>query len=163
MKFGYHNSTAKSKSFYQSIMISYLSYSYMKNRKLDSNFVLKCQEELPETELPIQHMDTDDPEFEQLQHILNDPNIDPEMYREIMSETKNIGLQPIKFNQLHAQIKNDLEEDSWMGLRFLLNWRPTNLFTTETQLILDDKTKGFQKYRLSATTIVPGNGLFYMF
>ena len=73
-----------------------------------------------------------------------------------MKESQNIGYQPLKFNQLHAGIKNDMEEDSWMGLRLTLNWRPTNLFNTETQLIIDDK-KGFNKYRVSATTICPGN------
>ena len=105
--------------------------------------------------MPITLFDSDDPEFEQLQHILNDPNIDPEMYKDIMKESQNIGIQPLKFNQLHAQIKYDLEEDSWMGLRVLLNWRPTNLFNTETQIIIDDRNR-FNKYRVSATTIVPG-------
>ena len=150
----FNNFKFKSKNSFVSTLIA---VSFFKIAK--QNNILKSHEEPKETEIPITLFDSDDPEFEELQQILNDPNIDPEMYREIMMESKNIGLQPIKFNQLHAQIKNDLEEDSWHGLRIFLNWRPTNLFSTETVLVIDDKQKGLSKYRISATTIVPGNFL----
>jgi len=143
----------KSSKTKYSLIVSYITVSYL---KINNKNKLKSHEEAPETEFPISPFDSDDPEFEQLQHILNDPNIDPDTYREIMMESQNIGIQPLKFNQLHAQIKNDLEEDSWSGLRINLNWRPTNLFNTETLLIIDDKQRGLSKYRISATTIVPG-------
>ncbi len=140
-----------------STVISYFVAAHVYRHKKK----LKCHEEAPETELPISHIDTDDPEFQQLQQILSDPNIDREMYEQILNESHNIGIQPMKFNLLHNQIKNDLEEDNWSGLRVNLNWRPTTLFNSENQFILDDKNKGLNRYRISATTIIPGNYTAY--
>ena len=159
MNFGNFKTNSKTAKPKYSLIISYLTASFY---KLNQNKTLKSHEEASETEMLITLFDADDPEFEQLQHILNDPNLDPEMYKEIMMESQNFGIQPLKFNQLHAQIKYDLEEDSWMGLRILLNWRPTNLFNTETQIIVDDRNR-FNKYRVSATTIVPGTIIARLF
>ncbi len=115
----------------------------------------KCHEDAPETEMPVNLFDGEDPEFEQLQEILNDPNIDPEMYKEIMMESKNIGIQPLKFSQMHGQVKHDFDDDCWKGLRLNINWKPTQMFNTETILDIDGKSKALSKYRLSATTMIP--------
>jgi hypothetical protein len=97
----------------------------------------------------------DDPEFEQLQQILTDPTIDPEMYKQIMNETKNIGIQPLKFGQMHSQIKNDIEEQTWSGLRVKMNWKPTNMFNSELDILLNNNQKTKGQYKISAQTVVP--------
>jgi len=147
---------SKAKATY-ALFFPFLLSSLKQKSKVNTS---KCHEEPSETELPVNQFDIDDPEFEQLQQILNDPNIDPETYKEIMMEQKNVGITPMKFNQLHGGIKNDLEDELWGGLRLSLNWKPTNMFTTETMLTLDNKAKPMTKYRLSATTIVPGNNFY---
>lgn len=137
-----------------SLLFPFIIGNFVKSKSISKN-TLKCKEELPETEHPVSPFDSDDPDFEQLQQILNDPHIDPEMYKEIMMESKQIGIQPLKFNQLHAQIKKDLDDDVWTGLRLNLNWRPTNMFNSEFIYNIDGNPKP-GKFRLSATTIVPG-------
>ena len=137
------------------LFFPFIISNYMKTKKDKSS--MKCHEEPADTELPINNFDVDDPEFEQLQQILNDPNLDPEMYKELMLESKNFGIQPMKFNQLHSGIKNDLDDDMWSGLRLGLNWKPTNIFNSETLIDIDGNLKGLSKYRISATTIIPGN------
>ena len=85
-----------------SLIVSFLSVSYLKLYKNTSNNKLKSQEDPLETQIPQSPFDSeDDPEFEQLQQILNNPNIDPELYKQLMKESQNIGYQPLKFNQLH--------------------------------------------------------------
>ena len=138
-----------------SLFLPFLISSYLKpNTSKQNSKSLKCNEEPSEADLPLSPFDSDDPEFDQLQQILNDPNIDPEMYREIMMESKNIGIQPMKFNQLHAGLKSDVDDECWSGLRLTLNWKPTNVFNSEVQLNVDGKQKPFSKYRISATTII---------
>ena len=94
--------------------------------------------------------------FDQLSEIMNNPNIDPSSYEELMEESMLNSINPPQFSYLHSQFKTSLDSESWKGIKVGLNWHPTNMFNTEYSLTID-KPRGFLKnYAINATTIIPG-------
>jgi len=63
--------------------------------------------------------------------ILNNPNIDPSQYEEIMEEQMMNSFIPPQFSYLNAQFRSQLENESWKWLKFTLNWHPTDHLNTE--------------------------------
>lgn len=93
-------------------------------------------------DLPFEMMDDD--QIKEIQEILENPDKDPEAYRELMNSQLNV--QPPPFKNFNSGYKCHSDDDVWTGLKLTLEYSPIQAFKFDFESIIGPKFAKTNKY-----------------
>jgi hypothetical protein len=103
-------------------------------------------------------IDEQDPELaqdEEFMRVMQDPALTDEERAVLKKQLKQQSIQPFPFSKLHTPFKLGVDEEKWNGLRGILEWSPNQINKMEYTLILDNKQKPLNNYKMSVMSIIP--------
>lgn len=114
-----------------------LNYGQNEISQLEDRLNIEKQSKVDDLDLPFEMME--DESMAELHALLENPELDPEAYQELMSS--QISNQPPPFNRFNQSFKNPLEDESWSGVRLSGEWSPVQSFKLDVQHTNDLKSR----------------------
>lgn len=114
------------------------------NQKLEQDAKSKNKSDI-DMDLPF---DMDEDQLKEIQEILENPEMDPDTYNELMSQ----NLQPPPFKNFMNNFKCHSDDDLWSGLKFSAEYNPMQTFKFDGDLILSPAGK---THKLNLFTLLP--------
>jgi hypothetical protein len=149
----------KGRSLFKFVIFSYTCFRFRNN--IFSSKTLKCESdvgsrygrenindiendinnknnegELDIPDLPFEMMDEDS--YQEMQTILENPDANPELYREIMASRS--GYQPPSFKQFNQSFKSH-DDEAWNGLKLSGVYSPIQSFKFDTDITIEPNSR----------------------
>lgn len=100
---------------------------------------------LDDLDIPLE-MTADEEQMAQIKEILENPELDPDTYRQLTS--KSMNYQPPPFRNFNSSFKCQGEDDLWSGLKLTMKYSPIQTMSFEAEGTFESLTSKTMKYSI---------------